>query len=594
MIVAMKKIAVLAQEKDSKSAVEVLRKLGVVHVENIQAPHGEALKSLREDIALVDAAISILSEEKFVKTTADTKQEAIKDWRFIAAHVIDLNKHLKQLEEYSWQLKIQIGDWQRWGDFEPEAITSLYGKNIFIRLYQIPLKELKTLPAGLIIKNIFTSAGLAHCVVISRKNIEIPFKEVALPKLGLEKMRSRLFEDARMMGIIKDDICKHASMRQSLEAVQNSLIGELEFGEALAGMGKDGLITYLTGFVPVDVLELVKTQAQKERWGLKITDPLPEDNVPTLLKNPRWIALIMPVMNFLGVLPGYKEIDVSPLFLIFFGMFFGILIGDAGYGLVYLTLTFLLQRKHRGSAKGKVAFNLLYVLSSCAIVWGILTGTFFGQGWLAARGVRPLVPALNDRNIMQTICFFIGALHLSIAHAWRALLKFPSLAFLADLGWIAVLWVAYFLAGSLILGRPFPSSGLAFAVAGIVLILFFSEPRKNVFKRLAAGFNSVTFGLSFMSAFTDVVSYVRLFAVGLAAVAIADTTNFMASTLGTGPVAFFAGILVVLAGHTLNVVLGPIAILVHGVRLNVLEFGLNHGGITWSGAVYKPLTKEVS
>ena len=96
------------------------------------------------------------------------------------------------------------------------------------------------------------------------------------------------------------------------------------------------------------------------------------------------------------------------------------------------------------------------------------------------------------------------------------------------------------------------------------------------------------------SPFTDVVSYVRLFAVGLAGVAIANTTNAMAAGLGSGAAGISAGILIRFVGHGLNLVLGPIAILVHGVRLNVLEFGLNHTGLTWSGVAYKPLIEQAA
>jgi len=91
-----------------------------------------------------------------------------------------------------------------------------------------------------------------------------------------------------------------------------------------------------------------------------------------------------------------------------------------------------------------------------------------------------------------------------------------------------------------------------------------------------------------MNNFTDVVSYVRLFAVGLAGVAIAETANSMAASLGTGFVAIIAGVLITVIGHSLNIILGPMSVLVHGVRLNVLEFS-GHASITWSGVAYKPL-----
>jgi V/A-type H+-transporting ATPase subunit I len=265
------------------------------------------------------------------------------------------------------------------------------------------------------------------------------------------------------------------------------------------------------------------------------------------------------------------------------------LIGDAGYGLAYLGLTYWLQKKKGKAVANKNIFFLGYLLSSCAIIWGALSGTFFGQEWLTTRNIKPLLPALNDPAAMQNICFLLGAIHLTVAHAWRACVKFPQQNFLADVGWIAVLWSGYFLARALILAEPFPGFGLPLALGAIALVLFFSEPRKNILKRLGAGFLSVTFGLSFMSAFTDVVSYVRLFAVGLAGVAIANTTNTIAAGLGPGIIAFLGGIFITVIGHALNLALGPIAVLVHGVRLNVLEFGVNHTNISWGGEAYRPL-----
>jgi len=189
---------------------------------------------------------------------------------------------------------------------------------------------------------------------------------------------------------------------------------------------------------------------------------------------------------------------------------------------------------------------------------------------------------------MQGFCFFLGALHLSLAHFWRGLLKLPSLAALADVGWISILWAAFFLARTLILALPLPHFVSVLVWCGIALVILFTSPQRNILKAIGKGLGSVSFGLNFMSTFTDVVSYVRLFAVGLAGVAIAETTNAMTANLGTGPVAIIFAIMITLVGHALNIVLGPISVLVHGVRLNVLEFS-GHANITWSGVVYKPL-----
>jgi V/A-type H+-transporting ATPase subunit I len=296
------------------------------------------------------------------------------------------------------------------------------------------------------------------------------------------------------------------------------------------------------------------------------------------------------VLGLLGLTPGYRELDVSTLFLVFFSIFFGILIGDAGYGLVYILITLLitlwLHKKMKLNTEMKTTVSLFYLLGSCAIIWGVLTGTFFGQGWLLSLGYKPLVPQLNDANFMQTFCFFLGALHLSIAHSWRAYLKFPSLKALTDVGWICILWTAFFLIRTLILGEAFPPWGIWLIATGIVLVILFTNPQANVLRAIGEGLGTVA--LSLMNNFTDVTSYVRLFAVGMAGLAIAETTNTLSSGLGDGVAALAAGAVIIIIGHSLNIILGLLSVLVHGVRLNVLEFS-GHANVTWSGFAFEPL-----
>jgi V/A-type H+-transporting ATPase subunit I len=180
----------------------------------------------------------------------------------------------------------------------------------------------------------------------------------------------------------------------------------------------------------------------------------------------------------------------------------------------------------------------------------------------------------------------LGALHLSIAHAWRALLKVPSLTALADVGYICILWTAFFLATTLVLGEPFPPFGIWLVATGIILVILFTSPQSRVLRGIGEGLGTVA--MSFMNNITDVISYVRLFAVGLATLAIAETTNTLASGLGNGILALSAGIAILIIGHGLNILLGFISVLVHGVRLNVLEFS-GHANITWSGSAFEPL-----
>ncbi len=388
------------------------------------------------------------------------------------------------------------------------------------------------------------------------------------------------------MASVKNQMEKCIPYKKGLEQVKGLLERELRFQEALDGMGKTGRIMYLTGFVPSDAIGPLVENAKIEKWGIQIKDPSPEDKVPTLIRNPRWISVIAPVFRMIEVVPGYNELDISLWFLVFLSVFFGMLIGDAAYGAIFFTFTLFAQLKWGRKLRDKSVFILFYLFSSCAVLWGILTGTFFGQEWLP-QSVKPLLPALRESKNVQTFCFFLGALHLSIAHLWRSVLKFPSPKALADIGWVSVLWGAFFLAKTLILGASFPVFGKWFFIIGTALVIFFTNPRVNIIKGISSGIGNLL--LNFVNNFTDVVSYIRLFAVGLATVAIADAFNKMASGVGHNDIlAGFLTALILFIGHALNMILGPLAVLVHGVRLNVLEF-CNHLDIKWSGFPYRPL-----
>ena len=586
MIVPMKKVSIVTQAKDASSALDCLRSLGVLHVVNENLPQSKDVSAIKEEISLIDKAVQILSLPEFSKKKRSSKE--LKDWRSTGGHIVDLWKRLDQLEDYSKMVSGLISEWEAWGDFDPELIRKLEEKNIYIRFFRIPAREMKNIPAGAIVKKLFVSQGNTSCAVISRGKADMPFKELELPKMPLQKAREKLAESAGVMKEIKDDLIGHTSYLQSLISARRPIARELEFHEALSGMGESGTLKYIRGYIPSDSAKTVEEKAKKEKWALSISDPSDGDDIPTLVRNPKWISIIEPVFKLIEVVPGYKELDISLWFLIFFSIFFGMLIGDAGYGAIFFILTLFAQIKLGRRVSGRSLFVLFYILSSAAMLWGVLTGTFFGQAWLSQK-VSPLIPALRDDKNIQALCFLLGAIHLSIAHLWRAVIKLPSVRALAQVGWFIILWGAFFLAKMLVLGDAFPAFGKWFFIAGAALVVFFTDPKKNILKGIGSGLGALL--LNLVNSFTDIVSYIRLFAVGLATVAVADAFNQMAMNIGYGSI--LTGIMtsfILLLGHTLNIVLGPMSILVHGVRLNVLEF-CSHLDVNWSGFSYKPLKK---
>ena len=590
MIIKMKKVFLLIQNGQVQEALGDLGALGVVHVEHENVPSGIELNEINEKLALIEQARSVLSAavQKHPVKPVPPKSE---NWDIVCHHVIDLQKRYDQLKEYSVTLNNWVDLWESWGDFDPVQVKALQQKNVLMKFYQIPKDKIKSLPQGVLLKKISTQGTLINCLVVTTENIELGFKELELPKLSLSGMRNRLSEDTRIMQSIREELSAHLIYNQDLIAAEKVLLGQRDFYSVLKGMGQDKEIVYLKGYIPIDAEDILLKQSKQNGWGMLTLEPNEQDAVPTLLRNPAWISLIKPLLKLLELTPGYREIDISPLFIIFFSLFFGMLIGDAGCGAVYLLLTFWLQKKIGHKVKDKSVFFLFYILSFCAIIWGLLSGAFFGQEWLLERGIKPLVPALLNTSFVQALCFFIGASHLTLAHSWRAILKAPALSALADIGWISIIWAVFFLAKSLLLGDVFPLFGNWLIIAGLVLVLFFTDPQKNIFKTIGAGLGTIALGL--VNNFTDVVSYIRLFAVGLAGVAIADAFNSMAAGIVKKGdfLTIIMAALILVCGHVLNIILGPMSVLVHGVRLNVLEF-CSHANVVWDGFAYKPFVRK--
>ncbi len=587
MIVRMKKVVLVTQDKDATHLLEKVRKLRLLHIEHINPPKGDKLDILNNDSALLKQAISLLNPED--KTDRNFKENTSKDWCMLALHIIDLHKRYLQLNDYSVNLISKIESFKEWGDFEPQDLESLRASGISARLFKLSDEQIEDLPKGVYLWKVSKQGGINNCLLLSEGEVEIPFKEIEYPKDSLSKMQARFLEDNKVAELIKKELLNHVVYLDFLKGALNKVSKEIEFYEAFLGMSKEEGLLYIKGYIPFDSIEIIENASRQEGWGFLITDPSDDDNVPTLVRNPKWINIINPVFRVIEVIPGYKELDISLWFLIFFSIFFGILIGDAGYGAVYFLFTLLAQKKWQKNFQDRSVFILLYILSGCAVTWGLLTATFFGQEWLPA-WFKPLMPFLrNDKN-MQAFCFFLGALHLSIAHGWRAMIKFPALSFLADIGWTLILWTVFFIAKMLVLGDALPEFYLYLLVPGILFVVFFSHPQKNIIKAFGSGLGALL--LNIMNNFTDVVSYIRLFAVGLATLAVADAFNNMASDIGFSSLASgFLTSIILLVGHILNIILGPLSILVHGVRLNVLEF-CSHLDIKWSGFSYKPLTEK--
>jgi V/A-type H+-transporting ATPase subunit I len=390
---------------------------------------------------------------------------------------------------------------------------------------------------------------------------------------------------------------KLAENRSCIEESIKKIDHTIEFERARAGMGIEQSLAYLKGYVPVGKVEKLKSTAAEQGWALLIEEPGEDDQVPTLIKNPPWIRIIKPVFDFLGTVPGYREFDTSFWFLLAFSIFFAMLIGDAGYGIFFLVLTLLARIKMRKAPAAP--FFLMLVLSFSTIVWGALTGTWFGSVYFAQSRFLSwmVIPSISsfgaDPDFIMLICFVIGAVHLSIARIISFFKNLPKLKAFAELGWLTLVWGMFFLVRYYVLQKPLNYIGLWLLAGGLFLVVLFAEQKGSFLKGLAMGLANLPLKLlDSISAFSDIISYVRLFAVGLATVKVAESFNEMALDIGLGLPAGLAAALILFCGHLLNIAMGALSVIVHGVRLNMLEFS-SHLGMEWTGVSYKPFNDDI-
>ncbi len=581
MIVPMKRLTLLCLASSRDATLRSLQDLGVVHVTSLKPPDSRALETSRNHLAYVKRALETMPRKPVVPPSGLSAD-------VIVSLVWTMLQDKKDIEDALEALLAERARIEPFGSFDPGLVRDLHAHGIFIRLYALSPGVEPVAPDGAALVELNRDKNGARFALVSRSaDTAFPVPDFRLPERSLAEVDGQIAEYRARLDDCVASLRLHEGDHEVVAALRDQLEDTVHFLEARDGMGNAAPIAYLRGYLPADQADTVFAAARREGWGVQIDDPAPDEDVPTLIRNPRWIRPIESVLRGINVLPGYREVDMSLLFLVYFSLFFAILIGDAGYGALFLVATRLARRKWKTAPSEP--FTLLTINSVGTIVWGVITGTYFG----AAR-VPPLLEGfiitwLTDPENMKSLCFLIGAVHLTCAHLWNIIRWAPQPVALAQIGWIGMTWTMYFVAHQLVLNQPMPPWITWVAVASSGLILLFMTPPAKLKEEW---FQHVMFPLNIVGNFVDVVSYIRLFAVGFASLAVAQAFNSMA--LASGVSSLWSGLgaaLILLAGHTLNIVLGFMGILVHGVRLNTLEFS-SHLGVQWTGHGYEPFSRK--
>ena len=594
----MKKILLAGKIEDREKVLTILRSTALVHVdaavpEKIKIP--EALSSEYDDCA---QALNILSQLK-VKEDDDLLETPGTPTRLVE-ETLTHNKAITELKNRLNIIDRELEDVEKWGNLGLKDLDYLKCNGInyvFLKGNSADIEEINAECVELLDGNFKSKESIFAC--FSRKEISYPdskFVPLVLPKREYARVSD---ERQSVIKSIQDNEHALHCLKQryaDIEAHFAKLGNKKTFKEVETGVFCEDKLFVLTGWCPED-----KTQELQKKFeeadvsvGIDFLEPEGDDKPPTKLDNSAFASCASPLFKLMGMVPSYSEPDTSFLFIAAMILFASFIMADLGYGLLFaLPLIFFYKKLiAKGVDKNLVRMLLLFAIGTS--IYGIITNSVFGFspfkfGWN---------PGGKDMDLWQKLCLFIGSIHLTIAHVLKIKNKPKNLSIIGEVGWLIFLWAMYGLLCDLIIGdklvNRFSSEVygqklfvLMFEISAL-MILFFTQPSKNPIKSIIAGVGAIAANASSM--FSDILSYIRLWAVGLAGGKVAGAFNdigLLAVNSLPAIIGYTIFVLVFFFGHLLNIILSCISVLSHGVRLNLLEF-TNHLGLEWAGREYDP------
>ena len=639
MIVPMKKVSLVVLNKERKDALLQLKKVGVVHLEQIDGS-SEQLSLYKEASNNAVAANAILSDIKVAKkksfssTVKTLSNDEIIDK---CKHIIDISDKKKKLLEEIASDAAEIERFANWGQVDIEDFAFLKEKGISFKMYEIPEDKYNLIDEKVTTICVNRIKKIVRFLLIDAsedrpEGLPPEAFEVPMPVLSTKDLAKRVEDNEAEISKIEEELKAETVYISQIQDFKSNLESDIQFETIYSGMGQENSgkttdLAWLTGYVPIDSFDKLKDCVTKNSWAMAASDPTEEDNVPTKLKNNKFVSLIYPLTDFLGTVPGYHEYDISGWFLLFFCVFFGMIFGDGGYGLLVTIASLVLVLKSLFQKKSvSPLMGLLLLLGLSTVAWGTVTCTWFGlkpeqlPAWLTSLSITPISNAagsdyrlylpwntevgLTTGQNLQIFCFTLAFLQLSVAHLKGMARNRKSLKVLGEFGSLLQIWGMFYVVLSMVVSSalfplglvvnniPVGTIAIALVGGGFALSFIFSNYEGNIGASILESCkNIISVLLGVVNVFSDIVSYIRLWAVGLAGSAISNTVNEMAGPLLGHAITFIAFVALIAFGHGLNMVLNLLSVIVHGVRLNTLEFS-THLGMSWSGFKYNPFAEK--
>lgn len=601
MIAPMKKYSFLVYHKEYNDFLLKIRELGVVHIIEKEGVVTEEIRLQYLNADQIDKAVRLLESRGIsAEVTAETKpaEEVFTEFNEIQLGLASLSQQMAALRK-------EMAEAQPWGDFLPSEIEQLQQKGIKVKLFSCPQKAWNPEWAE---KNYVFQVGVAAGVVYfaafdpDGTLAEIDADEHKIPAHSAAELiskRGKLEDEVVNLNTRLDEIAKYHI--PSLKNYRQHLIQNAELDKALVTTSSEAedYLKVLEGWIPAETSDVLDKFLDQEGVVYLKESPVPGDRVPILLKN-KGFSSKFEMLGELYSLPGYSELDLTPFFAPFYTIFFGFCLGDAGYGIL-ITLAAIFARFKVAKELKSIASLVIY-LGISTIVFGLISGTAFGinlyeTGLPGYSQLQELFKANNTdiNSILFVLALLLGGIQILFGMGVKAANETIQFGFkyaLGTIGWIillaglsAIFGLSTYAGISMETLKP---AMYAILAIGGVLVLFFNSPGKNLFLNFGVGlwntYNMVTGVLG------DLLSYIRLFALGISSAILGFVFNSLALSVGTSFFGIIAMVVILVIGHSINIFMASLGSFVHPMRLTFVEFYKN-AGFSGGGKKYQPFRK---
>ena len=607
MVTKMTKYSFILLSEQTEGFLNSLQELGVVDISRSLKPIDEQSSEMLAEADRAKKALSIL---------AACKAGSDKDFKFDGCPVDAVLETQDRIAEISAEIaaaKKEIAVRQPWGSFRSEDIHKLESQGLKLRFYSCMKKKFDPSWAEIQpLEVISETESKVFFVTVSPAEEEYSFPIEAVPapegsvneaeeKLSL--LQSKLEKEQQLLANLK-------SCSDEIRKAYNDSLSRLDlyFAEAATEKAVDNYLTVLTGFAPTSDDKRLCASFDSMDIYYSHEAATKEDNPPVKLKN-NWFAKNFEVLTGMYGVPAYDEFDPTPVLGPFFMLFFAMCMGDAGYGILLMLIALVLRLKMKDSSLGKM-HRLIAFLGGMTFVVGIFLGTFFGMSileaswapaWLKGLCIDGWFPDAKIAGfpVQMVLAVAIGVLHICLAMIIKTInftKRFGFKKTVATWGWTTLivggLVVVSLGMTEVLSAEAFKWTIIALAVVSGLAIYVFNTPGRNPLLNIGSGlwdtYNMVTGLLG------DVLSYIRLYALGLAGGMLGNAFNIMGTMILDIPVPgvnWVFCIIILIFGHVLYLAMSCLGAFVHPLRLTFVEYFKN-SGYEGSGAKYNPLTKK--